>query len=110
MGILFIFQRVVGINNLKGGSSQIEESSTQNTSKDLDGTKNLSLNYNSVKFLNENLKNLNLQDTKKTDSGYDSWDDANANADNIMYVFQSSLEKENRTKNKEDKLTSHGYV
>ena len=95
-------------HNIKGGSSQIEELSTQNTSKDLDGTKNLSLNYNSVKFLNDNLKFKFTGYGRKTDSGYDSWDDANANADNIMYAFQSSLE--NRTKNKEDKLTSHIHV
>ena len=74
----------------------------------MDGTKNLSLNYNSVKFLNENLKLKFTGYGRKTDSGYDSWDDANANADNIMYAFQSSLE--NRTKNKEDKLTSHIHV
>ena len=43
-------------HNIQAGSSQIEELSTQNTSKDLDGTKNLSLNYNSIKFLSDNTK------------------------------------------------------
>ena len=43
-------------HNIQAGSSQIEELSTQNTFDDLDGTKNLSLNYNSVKFLDENYK------------------------------------------------------
>ena len=38
-------------HNLGLGIYQIEELSTQNTSQDLDGTKNLSLNYNSTKFL-----------------------------------------------------------
>lgn len=95
-------------HNIKGGTSQIEELSTQNTSKDLDGTKNVSLNYNSMKFINDNLK-LNFTGYgRKTDSGYDSWDDANANADNIMYAFQSSLES--KKKNIEDKLISHFHV
>ena len=43
-------------HNFKGGSSQIENLSTQNTKKDLDGTKNLSLNYNSAKYLNDSTK------------------------------------------------------
>ena len=63
-------------HNIQAGSSQIEELSTQNTSKDLDGTKNLSLSYNSMKFLNENQKLKITGYSRKTDSGYDSWDDA----------------------------------
>ena len=80
-------------HNIQVGSSQIEELSTQNTFDDLDGTKNLSLNYNSVKYLDENYKIKFTGYSRKTDSGYDSWDDANANADNIMYALQSSLER-----------------
>ena len=59
-------------HNIQAGSSQIEELSTQNTSKDLDGTKNISLNYNSMKFLNDNLKLETTGFARKTDSGYDS--------------------------------------
>ena len=95
-------------HNFKAGSSQIEELSTQNTSKDLDGTKNISLNYNSMKFLNDKTKLKFTGYSRKTDSGYDSWDDANANADNIMYAFQSTLES--RKENIEDKFTSHIHV
>ena len=40
-----------------------------------------------MKFLNDNTKLKFTGYTRKTDSGYDSWDDANANADNIMYAF-----------------------
>ena len=96
-------------HNFQGGSSQIEELSTQNTSKDLDGTKNVSLGYNSMKFLNDNLKFKINGYARKTDSGYDSWDDANANADNIMYAFQTSLESK-KNKNIEDKFTAHVHV
>ncbi len=95
-------------HNVQAGSSQIEELSTQNTSKDLDGTKNLSLNYNSVKFLDDNTKLKFTGYTRKTDSGYDSWDDANANADNIMYALQSNIEI--KKKNLEDKFTAHLHV
>ena len=95
-------------HNIQAGSSQIEELSTQNTSKDLDGTKNLSLSYNSMKFLDDNHKLKITGYARKTDSGYDSWDDAGANADNIMYAFQSSIEK--KKDNKEDSLTAHMHV
>ena len=95
-------------HNIQMGSSQIEELSTQNTSKDLDGTKNLSLGYNSMKFLNDNLKLKLTGYARKTDSGYDSWDDANANADNIMYVLQSNLES--KIDKIEDKFSVHFHV
>ncbi len=95
-------------HNLQFGSSQIEELSTQNTSKDLDGTKNLTLGYNSMKFLNDNLKLKVTGYARKTDSGYDSWDDANANADNIMYALQSSLER--KEKDLVDNFTAHVHV
>ena len=79
-------------HNIKGGSSQSETLSTQDSQLDLDGTKNLSLNYNSSKFFGDNLK-LSLSGyARKTDSGYDSWDDANAQADNILYALQTNLE------------------
>ena len=51
----------------------------------------MSLNYNSMKFIDDNTKLKITGYARKTDSGYDSWDDANANADNIMYVIQTSL-------------------
>ena len=95
-------------HNIQAGSSQIEELSTQNTFDDLDGTKNLSLNYNSVKYLDENYKIKFTGYSRKTDSGYDSWDDANANADNIMYALQSSLER--KEKNFNDNFTAHVHV
>ena len=95
-------------HNFQAGTSQIEELSTQNTFDDLDGTKNLSLSYNSVKYLDESYKLKFTGYTRKTDSGYDSWDDANANADNIMYALQSSIER--KEKNFLDNFTAHFHV
>ena len=95
-------------HNIQAGSSQIEELSTQNTSTDLDGTKNISLNYNSMKFVDDNTKLKFTGYARKTDSGYDSWDDANANADNIMYALQSNIEV--KKDNLEDKFTAHLHV
>ena len=95
-------------HNIKGGSSQSEALSTQDSQLDLDGTKNLSLNYNSSKFFGDNLK-LGLSGyARKTDSGYDSWDDENAQADNILYALQTNLEK--RKNGIVDKFTSHVHV
>ncbi len=95
-------------HNIKGGTAQSEHLSTQNSKPDLDGAKNFSVNYNSMKFLNDNIKFKLSGYARKTDSGYDSWDDANANADNIMYAFQSTLES--KRKNIEDNFTSHVHV
>ena len=95
-------------HNIKGGSSQSEALSTQDSQLDLDGTKNLSLNYNSSKFFGDNLK-LSLSGyARKTDSGYDSWDDENAQADNNLYALQTNLE--NRKSGIVDKFTSHIHV
>jgi len=82
--------------------------STQDSQLDLDGAKNLSLNYNSSKFFGDNLKLGFTGYARKTDSGYDSWDDANAQADNILYAFQTNLEK--RENGIIDKFTSHIHV
>ena len=95
-------------HNIKAGSSQSEELSTQDSQLDLDGAKNLSLNYNSSKFFGDNLKLGFTGYARKTDSGYDSWDDANAQADNILYAFQTNLEK--RENGIIDKFTSHIHV
>ena len=61
-----------------------------------------------MKFLSDNTKFKFTGYTRKTDSGYDSWDDANANADNIMYAFQTSIE--NKKKDLEDTFTAHVHV
>ena len=95
-------------HNIQAGSSKINEISTQNTSEDIDGTKNLSLNYNSMKFLDDNLKFKVTGYTRKTNSGYDSWDDGNARASNIMYAFQSGIER--KENNVDDKLIAHVHV
>ena len=95
-------------HNIKGGSSQAEEISAGNSQPDLDGTKNLSLNYNSQKFLSDNLKFKGTGYVRKTDTGYDKSTDEEAEGTNIMYSFQSSLE--NKTEKKLDTFTSHVHV
>ena len=95
-------------HNIKGGSSQAEEISAGNSQPDLDGTKNLSLNYNSQKFLSDNLKFKGTGYVRKTDTGYDKSSDEEAEGTNIMYALQSSLE--NKTEKKLDTFTSHVHV
>ena len=46
--------------------------------------------------------------TRKTNSDYDSWDDANAVASNIMYALQSGIER--KEKNVDDKLVAHVHI
>ena len=95
-------------HNIKGGSSQVEEISAGNSKPDLDGTKNLSLNYNTQKFLSDNLKFKGTGYLRKTDTGYDKSTDEQAEGTNIMYALQSSLE--NKTEKKLDTFTSHVHV
>ena len=95
-------------HNIKGGSSQVEEISAGNSKPDLDGTKNLTLNYNTQKFLSDNLKFKGTGYVRKTDTGYDKSADEEAEGTNIMYALQSSLE--NKTEKKLDTFTSHVHV
>jgi vitamin B12 transporter len=95
-------------HNFQGGSSQSEEISAGNSKPDLDGAKNISLNYNTMKFLSDNLKFKGTGYLRKTDIGYDKASDENAESTNTMYAIQSSLE--NKTKNKLDTLSSHVHV
>ncbi len=95
-------------HNIKGGSSQVEQISAQNSKPDLDGAKNLSLNYNALKFLSDNLKFKGTGYVRKTETGYDKSSDEYASGTNIMYALQSSLE--NKSEKKLDSLTSHIHV
>jgi len=95
-------------HNLKGGSTQTETNSVDPSQTEVDGTKNISLNYNSQKFLSDNLKFKIIGYARKTDSGYDHYADKEAEGTNIMYALQSNLESKN--KNVEDKFTSHLHV
>ena len=95
-------------HNIKGGSTQIEEISASNSQPDLDGTKNLSLNYSTEKFLSDNLKFKGTGYLRKTNTGYDKSTDEEAEGKNIMYAIQSSLE--NKKKNKFDFITSHIHI
>ena len=95
-------------HNVKGGTSQAEDVTATNAKPDLDGAKNLSLNYNSQKFLSDTLKFKGTGYLRKTNTGYDKSADEQARGVNIMYALQSSLE--NKTDNKLDSLTSHVHV
>jgi len=95
-------------HNIKGGSAQFEEISTTDSQPDLDGTKNFSLNYNTQKFLSDNLKFKGTGYLRKTDTGYDKSSDEEAEGTNIMYALQSNLEK--KTDKKTDIFTSHVHV
>ena len=95
-------------HNIKGGTSQSEQLSTQNSKPDLDGTKNLTLNYITQKFLSDNLKFKGNGYIRKTESGYDVSGDEYASGTNIMYALQSSLE--NKTDRQLDSITSHVHV
>ena len=95
-------------HNIKGGSAQAESISVSPNQTELDGTKNLSLNYNTQKFFNDTLKFKATGYARKTDTGYDHYADREAEGTNIMYALQSSLEK--RENGKQDLFTAHVHV
>ena len=61
-----------------------------------------------MKFLDDNLKFKVTGYARKTNSGYDSWDDENAVASNIMYALQSGIER--KENNVDDNLVAHIHV
>ena len=95
-------------HNIKGGSSQAERISVGNSKPNIDGTKNYTLNYNTQKFLSDDLKFKGTGYFRKTDSGYDVYGDELASGSNVMYSLQSSLE--NKSEKEHNILTSHLHV
>lgn len=95
-------------HNIKGGFARSEKISATNSKPDLDGMKNLTLNYNIVKFLSDNLKFKGTSYIRKTESEYDVSNYEDASATNAMYVIQSSLE--NKIEKKLDSITAHMLV
>ena len=95
-------------HNIKGGFTQSERISATNGRPDLDGMKNLTLNYNVVKFLSDNLKFKGTSYIRKTESEYDVFNYENASGNNAMYVIQSSLEK--KTEKELNHVTAHMLI
>ena len=93
--------------NFKGSLVQSETDSAIAKGNEDDGAKNYQVNLNAVKWIDENLKFKSTLYTRKTKADYDgsASNEIGYVADNVMYAFQSGLER--KTKNLDDDLKFH---
>ena len=84
--------------NLKGASNQSKTDSAIAKGVESDGSKNYQINFNSVKWIKDNLKFKSSLYTRNTKSDYDksSTQEENVNAENKMYALQAGLERKNK--------------
>ena len=97
--------------NFKGSAVSSETKSAIANGNEKDGTKNFQLNFNSVKFIDDNLKFKSSAYSRKTKSDYDNsaTDEIGYVADNKMYAIQSSLEHKADNSESDLKLHYHKY-
>ena len=93
--------------NIKGTANQSKTDSAIANGNEDDGTENFQINFNSKKWINENLKFKSTLYSRKTLTDYDrsATDVTGYVSDNKMYVFQSGLEF--KTKNSNNNFTFH---
>jgi len=84
--------------NLKGSFNQSITDSAIAKGVESDGSKNYQLNFNTVKWINDNLKFKSTLYARNTKADYDksATQEEIVNADNQMYAIQTVLEKRNK--------------
>ena len=93
--------------NFKGGLNKTKTGSARHGGAEDDAAENAQFNFNSYKFLNENLKIKSMFYSRKTEADYDgsSSDENGYNADDKMYAIQTGIEY--KKNNLEDSLVLH---
>ncbi len=93
--------------NFKGASNHSKTESAKAKGHEADGTKNYQVNFNGIKWLNDNLKLKSTFYYRDTKSGYDSSDtkEDSVTSDNKMYAIQTGIER--KTNNSMDNLMFH---
>ena len=93
--------------NFKGAVNNSETKSAIAKGKEKDGSKNYQINFNGVKWLNENLKFKSTLYGRKTKADYDgsASDEKGYVSDNKMYAIQTGLD--HKTKNSENNFKVH---
>tara|TARA_B100000963_G_scaffold335072_1_gene328885 strand:- start:1112 stop:2968 length:1857 start_codon:yes stop_codon:yes gene_type:complete len=93
--------------NLKSSATLSETGSAIAGGSEYDGSENFQLNFNSEKWINDNLKFKSTIYSRKTVADYDNsaTDETGFVADNKMYTIQSGLEHVSKTN--ENDLTFH---
>ncbi len=84
--------------NFKGASNVIETNSAIADGNEYDGTENYQFNFNSVKWINDNLKFKNTFYGRQTASDYDgsATDEEGYVSDNKMYTIQTALDHKSK--------------
>ena len=97
--------------NFKGSAVSSETKSAIANGNEKDGTKNFQLNFNSVKFIDDNLKFKSSAYSRKTKSDYDNsaTDETGYVSDNKMYAIQTILEHKLDNSESDLKLHYHKY-
>ncbi len=93
--------------NIIGSTTESKTGSAKHGGKEEDGTKNYQINFNSEKWINDNLKIRSTLYSRKTKSDYDgsATDETGYIADDKMYIIQAGLDR--FKENIEDTLTFH---
>ena len=93
--------------NVKGAYSQNETDSAIAKGNENDGSENYQINFNTINWINDNLKFKSTFYSRATKAAYDnsSTDESGYHSDNKMYALQSGIERV--YKNFEDNLIFH---
>jgi vitamin B12 transporter len=97
--------------NFKSSATLSETGSAIAGGSEYDGTENFQLNFNSEKWINDNLKFKSTIYSRKTIADYDSsaTDETGYVADNRMYTIQTGLEHISKTNEKNLTFHYHNY-
>jgi len=97
--------------NLKGTANQSITESAIAKGIESDGSKNYQINFNAIKWINENLKFKSVLYARDTKSDYDksATQEEIVNADNEMYALQTGLERRNKLSSDYIMFHYHNY-
>jgi len=97
--------------NLKGAANQSITDSAIAKGIESDGSKNYQVNFNAIKWINENLKFKSVLYARDTKTDYDksATQEEIVNADNQMYALQTGLERRNKLSSDYIMLHYHNY-
>ena len=97
--------------NLKGTANQSITESAIAKGIESDGSKNYQINFNAIKWINENLKFKSVLYARDTKTDYDksATQEEIVNADNQMYALQTGLERRNKLSSDYIMLHYHNY-
>ena len=97
--------------NIKASKAQSKTNSAIAGGSESDGVNNYQINFNSSKWIKDNLKFKSTLYSRNTKSDYDgsATDEQGYNSDNSMYAVQSSIEHKSKKSSGDIKFHYHNY-